>query len=84
MNEMFERNLDPILEFKKANCAEPVPVCELNSVISLCNLLDCFATKENGVNPADSELLETFGKMWFMFWYILLSVVPTTFLYTYI
>lgn len=45
-----------ILEFKRTNCAELVQCSELNLVASLCKMLNIFATKENGVNPADEVL----------------------------
>lgn len=42
-----------ILEFKRFNCVEIVECCEINVVTSCCKMLDIFAIKENGVNPAD-------------------------------
>lgn len=67
---MFERYLDSLLQFKKAHCEEPVVCCELNLVISLCKLLQYFATKENGMDPSDLDNFESIGKMWFIFWYV--------------
>lgn len=42
-----------ILDFKRFHCIEIVECCEINLVSSCCKMLDIFATKENGVNPAD-------------------------------
>ena len=39
-----------VLEFKKKNCVDLVPIAELNGVISLTKLFDALATPENGVS----------------------------------
>lgn len=35
--------------------------------MSLCKLMDCLATKENGVDPFNEETFETMIKLWFLF-----------------
>ncbi|XP_051176804.1 dynein axonemal heavy chain 2 [Leptopilina boulardi] len=49
MNELFERYVDKILEFKRLNCEEIVQVPELNAVQSLCKLLQVLAIQKNGI-----------------------------------
>lgn len=68
MQMYFDRYLQQILDYKRNNCEEPVPICELNGVISLCNLLECFATKQNGVDPENADDFDTMSKLWFLFW----------------
>ena len=46
---LFDKYVAKILEFRRKNCKELVPTSELNSVTSLCYLLDAFATPDNGV-----------------------------------
>lgn len=46
---MFDKYIEKMLEFKKINCKELVPITTLNGITSLCNLYDTLATKENGV-----------------------------------
>ena len=62
------RTVDPILEFKREHCVEPVAIAEINSVMTLCHLLGCLATLENGVDPADESTFSNTLKLWFMFW----------------
>lgn len=61
--------MDKILEFKRVNCEEIVPVPELNAIQSLCKLLEVLATRKNGVelrdNPDDYSKI---CKNWFLFW----------------
>ena len=47
---MFDKYVDKTLEFKRKKCRELVPTSPLNAVISLCMLLDTFATNEFGVS----------------------------------
>ncbi|XP_030382586.1 dynein heavy chain 2, axonemal, partial [Scaptodrosophila lebanonensis] len=77
MRQHFESILTKLLEFKRTRCKEPVKTNELNVVISLCKLLDGFATKQNGINIHNLELLEEMTKLWFMFclvWSVCASV----------
>lgn len=68
MKDLFERYTQRIMNFKRLNCVELVKTSELNCVSSLCRLLECVMTKENGFDPADADSLSTFAKMWFLFW----------------
>lgn len=68
MEDLFNRFTQKILDFKRLNCEELVKTSELNCVISLCRLLDCFVTKENGFDPSDEDSFSTFAKLWFLFW----------------
>jgi hypothetical protein len=60
-----------VLEFKKLNCVETVPLPELSSIITLCTLLECFTSNDlahntpTGLQPDDYEHLI---KLWFLFW----------------
>lgn len=61
--------MEKILEFKRNQCKEIIVSNELNLVQSLCNLMDCLATKDNGIDPtsSDTETFESMTKMWFLF-----------------
>lgn len=67
ITQYFDEFLDKVLVFKSANCKETVVCNQLNTVISMCNLLECFATKQNGIVTTDAELLEIMSKLWFLF-----------------
>ncbi len=47
---LFDKYVTKILDFRRKKCKELVPTSELNSVTSLCYLLDALATPENGVS----------------------------------
>ena len=49
LRALFDKYVSKVLEFKRNNCRELVPIGELNAVTSLCYLLEAFATPENGV-----------------------------------
>lgn len=68
MQDHFDRFVQRILDFKRLNCVELVKTSELNCVSSLCRLLDCFISKENGFDPSDADNFSSFTKMWFLFW----------------
>ena len=69
MNELFEKFVDKILQFKRLHCEETIPVPELNAVQSLCKLLEVLATSKNGVELLkDREEFNAICKMWFLFW----------------
>lgn len=70
MMSFFNQYLNAILEFKRLNCEETVVCAELNLVMSLCKLLEIFATKENGIDPKDEENFEDMAKLWFLFRYV--------------
>lgn len=67
LQKLFDKFLKDMLEFKRLNCKELMPVMELSGVIGLCRLLDCFCTKEFGVDPADMDSFITCSKLWFLF-----------------
>lgn len=67
----FHGYLPSLLDYKRLNCEETVACSELNVVMSLCKVLEIFATKENGINPKDEEGFEDMAKLWFLFWYVL-------------
>lgn len=70
MNELFDRFVDITLEFKHRKCEELVPVPELNSVQSLCKLLDVLARPKTSAEVGnDEEAFSTICKIWFLFWY---------------
>ena len=67
LRKLFDKYLGDLLEFKRKNCRELMPIVELNGVISLCRLLDCLCTRENGVDPADMDSFLTCSRLWFIF-----------------
>lgn len=50
LKRLFEKYLVKLLDFKKHNCNELIPIAEMNGVTSLCKLFDSLATVENGVS----------------------------------
>lgn len=68
MLSYFNAYVGQILEYKRLHCEETVVCPELNLVMSLCRLLDIFATKENGIDPNNEEQFEEMSKLWFLFW----------------
>nr|XP_034361929.1 LOW QUALITY PROTEIN: dynein heavy chain 2, axonemal [Arvicanthis niloticus] len=77
LQRMFEKFINKILNFKKDNCNELVPVPEYSGIISLCKLYTVLATPENGVNPADIENYAIMVEMTFVFsmiWSVCASV----------
>ena len=49
MIRLFDKYVQKVLDFKKANCVEMVATAELNGVESLCVLLGALLTETNGV-----------------------------------
>ncbi|XP_075848159.1 dynein axonemal heavy chain 2 [Microtus pennsylvanicus] len=77
LQRMFEKFINKILDFKKDNCHELVPVPEYSGIISLCKLYSVLATPENGVNPADTDNYAFMVEMMFVFsmiWSVCASV----------
>ncbi|XP_028725159.1 dynein heavy chain 2, axonemal [Peromyscus leucopus] len=77
LQRMFEKLINKILNFKKDNCHELVPVPEYSGIISLCKLYSVLATPENGVNPADTDNYSVMVEMTFVFsmiWSVCASV----------
>ncbi|KAF7401616.1 hypothetical protein HZH68_007436 [Vespula germanica] len=68
MKELFDRFVDITLEFKHQKCKELVPVPELNSIQSLCKLLDVLARPKTSAEVGnDEEAFSTICKIWFLF-----------------
>ncbi|XP_046821789.1 dynein axonemal heavy chain 2 [Vespa crabro] len=68
MKELFDRFVDITLEFKHHKCEELVPVPELNSIQSLCKLLDVLARPKTSAEVGnDEEAFSTICKIWFLF-----------------
>uniref|UniRef100_A0A672FP66 Dynein axonemal heavy chain 2 n=1 Tax=Salarias fasciatus TaxID=181472 RepID=A0A672FP66_SALFA len=77
LNLLFEKYIESTLSYKKTHCKEPVPVTELNAVVSLCCLYDSLATSSSGVNASDPESLGRIVELWFIFsliWSVCASV----------
>ncbi|XP_036369342.1 dynein heavy chain 2, axonemal-like [Octopus sinensis] len=78
IRRLIGKYLVKMLTFKKDNCKELVPTAELNGVVSLCKLFDCFATTENGVDFGnDPDNFSKIVELWFQFcmiWSICCSV----------
>ncbi|XP_026819508.1 dynein heavy chain 2, axonemal-like [Rhopalosiphum maidis] len=66
----FNKYVTAVLEFKRLNCVETVPLPELSSIVTLCTLLECFTSNDlaintpTGLEPDDYEHLI---KLWFLF-----------------
>ena len=75
---MFDKYVVKVQEYKKVNrLKELIPVSELNGIRSLCRLFDVFATKKNGVDPADTDNFARMVELWFQFcliWSVCCSV----------
>ncbi|XP_057654894.1 dynein axonemal heavy chain 2 isoform X2 [Diorhabda carinulata] len=67
MTYLFNIYVKPVLEFKRLNCDENVKTAELSLVISCCNLLNIFMTKQFGINPQNEEKFDDSTKAWFLF-----------------
>lgn len=71
MNINFRKYLNNMLEFKKMNCIETIPLPELSSVQSLCKLLECFTFNDLAIKipvGVDQNDYEYLLKIWFLFW----------------
>ncbi|XP_071951094.1 dynein axonemal heavy chain 2-like isoform X2 [Antedon mediterranea] len=77
LHRLFDKYLMKIIDYKRVNCHELVPISELNGVTSLCKLFDAFGTVENGVDPNDKNNFERMVELWFLFgiiWSVCASV----------
>ena len=52
LNRMFDKYVEQVLEFRRLHCTELLATSELNSVESLCTLLNALLKSENGVSAA--------------------------------
>ena len=50
LQKLFDKYVAKVLEFRRLNCRELVVTSELNSVTSLCILLEALASVDNGVS----------------------------------
>lgn len=67
----FYSFVDTMLEFKRYNCAETVPLPELSAIQSLCRLLESFTFNGLAIEVPDRMELEKYNyilKLWFLFW----------------
>ena len=74
---MFDKYVQNVLDFKKQNCTDLIDCSELNSIESLCTLLNALVTEENGCISADSENFAKMIEFWFIFcliWSVCASV----------
>ncbi|KAI4461456.1 dynein heavy chain [Holotrichia oblita] len=67
MLSYFNYYVSLLLEYKRLHCEETIVCPELNLVMSLCKLLDIFATKENGIDPNNPDQFEEMSRLWFLF-----------------
>ena len=74
---LFDEYIDKILQFKRNQCLELIPITDFNSVQSLCNLLTCNLISENGINQDNDDFIKMI-EYWFIFsliWSIGASVI---------
>ncbi|KAJ4457121.1 putative Dynein heavy chain 2; axonemal [Paratrimastix pyriformis] len=64
---LFQKHVERALAFRREQCKEIVATSPLNAIQSLCRLYDCVATKENGVDPADTDFFTGVVELWFFF-----------------
>lgn len=67
LEDLLERYLQQILDFKAKNCREVVASNELNLIKTFCKIFDSLTAPESGVNVDDPSFLEAAGKMLFFF-----------------
>ncbi|KAH0626110.1 hypothetical protein JD844_000881 [Phrynosoma platyrhinos] len=67
LQRMFDKFTNKILNFKKENCQELVPISEYSGIVALCKLFSSLASSEEGLNPTDSENYTTVVEMYFIF-----------------
>eukprot|EP01138_Halocafeteria_seosinensis_P001392 gb/GECG01001428.1/.p1 GENE.gb/GECG01001428.1/~~gb/GECG01001428.1/.p1 ORF type:complete len:4689 (+),score=693.48 gb/GECG01001428.1/:1-14067(+) len=69
-DELFEKYLPTLLEFKKRNCSEIVSLTDENAALSLCRLLDAVGDEDAGNNLDRSSIGDSFPaylEKWFVF-----------------
>lgn len=59
--------MDAATKCRLTKCKETVPIDVLNSVVTLCVLIDALIIPENGVSSADGEQYVVFVETWFLF-----------------
>lgn len=65
---LYEKYVPKILDFKGANCEEPVATSDFNAVMSLTQLYETLHTKENGLDTAmNMQAYSALAEKWFAF-----------------
>lgn len=67
IRRLIDKYFEKTLNFRRSACKELVPVQEISSVRSFCNLFDAVAIVENGVDPNDAESYPKMVELWFLF-----------------
>eukprot|EP00051_Salpingoeca_urceolata_P021740 m.344195 g.344195 ORF g.344195 m.344195 type:complete len:1098 (-) comp19853_c0_seq7:121-3414(-) len=68
LRPLFDKFVDPLLDFVRLKCTELVSTTALNRVISLCNLLESLLSEAHGVKASESaETLGPLLQLWFLF-----------------
>ena len=67
ITKLFDTYVTELLEFKSKNCKELVPINDFNAVQSLCRMLSCVLTLENGIDKKDDVNLSKMIEYWFIF-----------------
>lgn len=60
-----------MLEFKKLNCVETIPLPELSAIVTLCTLLEYFTFNDLAIEiptGLKSDDYDNLIKLWFLFW----------------
>jgi dynein heavy chain len=60
LTKMIEKHVSPLLDFRKRECKELIPVGDFHAIRALTNLFDSLCTVDQGVDPSDES---TFMKM---------------------
>ncbi|XP_068085242.1 dynein axonemal heavy chain 2 [Anabrus simplex] len=66
IQQLIYRHVQHFMEYKLAECTEPVAIPPICLVRSLCKLLKCVMTKENGFDPEGKNFAQ-YCKLWFFF-----------------
>ncbi|ETO04869.1 hypothetical protein RFI_32529 [Reticulomyxa filosa] len=67
LQQLFDTHVNPLLQFKKQNCREISAISDFNAVQSLCQMLSCVLTTENGVDKNDEAYFMKMIEHWFVF-----------------
>jgi dynein heavy chain len=65
-NGLFEKYLSKVLECKRRECSEPVPITDFNAVQSLCTLYDALEGTA-GLDRDDLQAYYALAEKWFVF-----------------
>jgi dynein heavy chain, axonemal len=53
LHQLFEDNVDEILTTIRSNWVEPIPTVDLQLVVSLCNMIECFLSKGSSIKSIE-------------------------------